>query len=68
MRLAAIWRYPVKAMLGEPLDAVRVGNGGLVGDRARVVVEGATGRRIANKRGLTDARDVECHVEPDIRV
>ena len=28
-----LWRFPVKSMLGERLDAVDVGEGGIVGDR-----------------------------------
>jgi len=32
-RVAALWRYPVKSMAAEPLDAVDVGWHGLVGDR-----------------------------------
>ncbi|MEM7403754.1 MAG: MOSC N-terminal beta barrel domain-containing protein [Pseudomonadota bacterium] len=31
--IASIWRYPVKSMLGEQLDAVEVTSSGLVGDR-----------------------------------
>jgi uncharacterized protein len=59
MGVVALWRYPVKAMLGELLDAVQVGVGGLVGDRAWVVVDSA-GKRIANKRGPTDPRLRAC--------
>jgi uncharacterized protein YcbX len=33
MGVLAIWRYPVKAMLGELLDAVEVGPQGRTGDR-----------------------------------
>lgn len=58
--VVAIWRYPVKAMLGELLEAVHTGVGGLAGDRTWVVVDEATGQRIANKRGLTDARLRAC--------
>jgi uncharacterized protein YcbX len=32
-RVEALWRFPVKSMLGEELDAVDVGEGGIVGDR-----------------------------------
>jgi uncharacterized protein YcbX len=32
-RVAALWRYPVKSMAAEPLDAVDVAWNGLVGDR-----------------------------------
>lgn len=31
--IASVWRYPVKSMLGERLDAVEVTKSGLVGDR-----------------------------------
>jgi MOSC domain-containing protein len=60
MGVVAIWRYPVKAMLGELLEAVQVGVAGLVGDRRWVVVDAGTGERIANKRGPTDPRLRAC--------
>jgi hypothetical protein len=60
VRVLAIWRYPVKAMLGERLDSVEIGPGGCEGDRRFVVVDVATGRRIANKRGPTDPRLRAC--------
>ena len=34
-----MWRYPVKSMLGEQLDAVEVGEGGIAGDRRWGVVD-----------------------------
>jgi uncharacterized protein len=61
--VVAIWRYPVKAMLGERLDAALIGPGGCDGDRRFVVVDCATGRRIANKRGPTDPRLRACRAE-----
>jgi uncharacterized protein YcbX len=60
MDVLEIWRYPVKAMLGERIDAVRIGPGGCDGDRRFVVVDAATGARIANKRGPTDPRLRAC--------
>ena len=60
MGVLAIWRYPVKAMLGELLRSVRVGAEGLEGDRRWVVQDVRTGERIANKRGPTDARLRAC--------
>jgi uncharacterized protein len=36
--LAAIWRYPVKSLAGESLDASVVGDIGLEGDRERALV------------------------------
>jgi MOSC domain-containing protein len=65
MGVMAIWRYPVKAMLGELLDRVGVAAGGLDGDRRWVVAEAAGGTRIANKRGPTDARLRACRARLD---
>lgn len=42
--VAALFRYPVKSMLGERLAEAAVGERGLAGDRARAVVDVATGR------------------------
>jgi uncharacterized protein YcbX len=33
MYVAALWRYPVKSMAGEPLDRVQISRSGLAGDR-----------------------------------
>lgn len=43
-RLEALWRYPVKSMLGECLPQVEVGEGGICGDRAYALWDHATGR------------------------
>ncbi|MGB5239502.1 MAG: MOSC domain-containing protein [Prochlorococcaceae cyanobacterium] len=43
-RVEALWRYPVKSMLGEPLQVARVGPAGLLGDRAYALWDHATGR------------------------
>jgi|FLYL01.1.fsa_nt_gi uncharacterized protein YcbX len=40
----ALWRYPVKSMMGEAVNASYVGAGGLAGDRAYALVEPETGR------------------------
>jgi MOSC domain-containing protein len=63
MGVLAIWRYPVKAMLGELLDAVAVGPRGCEGDRRWIVVDAKTGERIANKRRPTDPRLRACRAE-----
>src|SRR3990170_8881347 len=39
-----LWRYPVKSMLGEQLDAVEVNQRGLAGDRAYAVIDPAENR------------------------
>jgi uncharacterized protein YcbX len=40
----ALWRFPVKSMLGEELDAVDVSEGGIVGDRSYAVRDRETGK------------------------
>jgi uncharacterized protein YcbX len=42
--VGALWRYPVKSMLGEELNAVDVTERGLLGDRQFAVVDSATGK------------------------
>ena len=37
-RVVGLWRYPVKSMMGEELNAVEVTERGLVGDHNRVNV------------------------------
>ena len=51
MRVAELWRYPVKSLLGERLDEVAVGEDGLEGDRRFAIFDvetgfGLTGRRV----------------------
>ena len=41
--VATLWRYPVKSMQGEELDAAEITAGGLLGDRRFAVIEAATG-------------------------
>jgi uncharacterized protein len=42
--VVGLWRYPVKSMMGEELNAAEVTEGGLVGDRRFAVVDAATGK------------------------
>jgi hypothetical protein len=42
--VAALWRYPVKSMMGEELNAAEVTERGLVGDRQFAVVDTTTGK------------------------
>jgi hypothetical protein len=42
--VTALWRFPVKSMLGEQLDAVNVTEGGVAGDRAYALVDKQTGK------------------------
>lgn len=47
--IAAIWRYPVKSMRGEELDASDVTDRGLLGDRAYALVDVETGKVVSAK-------------------
>lgn len=42
--VVALWRYPVKSMMGEELNAVEVAEHGLLGDRQFAVVDVSTGK------------------------
>jgi uncharacterized protein YcbX len=42
--VAALWRYPVKSMLGEELNAAEITPRGLLGDRQFAVVDATTGK------------------------
>jgi MOSC domain-containing protein len=42
--VAALWRYPVKSMMGEELNASNITDRGLLGDRQFAVVDRATGK------------------------
>lgn len=42
--VVALWRYPVKSMMGERLHAVEVTDRGLLGDRRRALVDRETGK------------------------
>src|SRR3954451_9123642 len=48
-RVVAIWRYPVKSMIGEELDATEVTERGLLGDRAYALVDAETGKVVSAK-------------------
>jgi MOSC domain-containing protein len=42
--VVSLWRYPVKSMLGEELNAAEVSDRGLLGDRAYALVDGSDGK------------------------
>jgi uncharacterized protein len=48
-RVVAIWRYPVKSMIGEELNATEVTERGLLGDRAYALVDAETDRVVSAK-------------------
>lgn len=47
--VVALWRYPVKSMMGEELNATQVIEQGLVGDRAYALIDAETGKTISAK-------------------
>ncbi len=48
-RIETLFRYPVKSMLGEKVDATMVGERGLVGDRAYALVDQENGKVVSAK-------------------
>ena len=42
--LTAVWRYPVKSMMGEELNAAEAAADGLLGDRAYALVDSSDGK------------------------
>jgi MOSC domain-containing protein len=47
--VAGLWRYPVKSMQGEELDAAEITASGLLGDRRFAVIDSASGK-LANAK------------------
>jgi uncharacterized protein YcbX len=59
--VVSLWRYPVKSMMGEELNATEVTERGLLGDRAYALVDSADGKVASAKNpkkwpGLFDFR------------
>lgn len=48
-RVVGIWRYPVKSMMGEELNATAVTDRGLLGDRAFALIDAETGKVVSAK-------------------
>ncbi len=47
--VGALWRYPVKSMMGERVETVVVTERGILGDRAYALVDGSTGKLASAK-------------------
>jgi len=47
--VAVLSRFPVKSLLGEDIETVEVTDGGLVGDRARVLIDHGSGKVVSAK-------------------
>jgi uncharacterized protein YcbX len=70
VRVAELWRYPVKSLQGELLDEASVTEGGFVGDRAFALFDldtgfGLTARRVPQLL-FASARFVGVHRPPEI--
>lgn len=48
-KVVTLWRYPIKSMMGEELNATTVTNRGLLGDRAYALVDQATTKVVSAK-------------------
>ena len=48
-KIASLWRYPVKSMIGESLSSVKIDDKGLWGDRCYALIDKATGKVITAK-------------------
>jgi hypothetical protein len=48
--VVSLWRYPVKSMMGEEVNASRVAERGLVGDRAYALIDRADGKVVSAKQ------------------
>jgi uncharacterized protein YcbX len=58
--LVALWRYPVKSMMGEERNAAEVGGRGLLGDRAYAVIDVNDGRVASAKSPHKYGRLFDC--------
>jgi uncharacterized protein YcbX len=47
--VASLWRFPVKSMGGESIDAVDVTSNGLIGDRAYALIDAESGKVVSAK-------------------
>src|SRR5687767_11375736 len=56
----SLWRYPVKSMMGEELNAVDVTERGLHGDRSYALVDSATGKVASAKHPRKWGRLFDC--------
>jgi uncharacterized protein YcbX len=56
----SLWRYPVKSMMGEELNACEVTERGLLGDRVYALLDAATGKVASAKHPRKWARLFDC--------
>ena len=61
--VTSLWRYPVKSMLGEELDAAELGERGVLGDRAYALLDRIDGKVASAKNPRKWPRMFEFHAE-----
>jgi uncharacterized protein YcbX len=59
-RLVSLWRYPVKSMMGEELDASDLTERGMLGDRAYALVDSSNGKVASAKNPRKWGKLFEC--------
>ncbi|MEM9004026.1 MAG: MOSC domain-containing protein [Cyanobacteria bacterium P01_F01_bin.86] len=67
--VVSLWRYPVKSMLGEELNAAAVTDGGLLGDRAYGLIDQVTGKVASAKLPRKWGKLLNCRstfIEPPV--
>lgn len=65
--VTALWRYPVKSMMGEELNAAEITQRGVLGDRVYALTDPATNKVVSAKHPSKWARMFECRasfIEP----
>lgn len=58
--IVSLWRYPVKSMMGEELNASEMTEGGLLGDRAFALMDTSNGKIASAKNPVKWGRLFDC--------
>lgn len=61
--IVAVWRYPVKSMMGEEMTAADITARGILGDRAYAVIDSLTGRVASAKHPRKWGRLFDCRAQ-----
>jgi len=61
--IAALWRFPVKSMPGEQVDAADVAEGGILGDRAYALIDSESGHVVSGKNPKLGPAMLGCRAE-----
>lgn len=61
--VVALWRYPVKSMQGEEIDATAINERGILGDRAYAILDRETGHIASAKHPRKWSKLIACRAE-----